>query len=67
MNLLKYENVRSINKDDFDKYRVLLIERVKSEWKKLSFHPVEDDSFDNFLGTPFFSISSTIIMFPSSI
>ena len=48
-NLLKYENLRSINKEDFDKYRDLLIERVKSEWKKLSFLPVEDDSFDDFL------------------
>ncbi len=51
LNLLKYENVRSIKKEDFDKYRDLLVERVKSEWKNISFLPLDDDSFDDFLSS----------------
>jgi len=49
LNILKYENVRKIKKIDFDRYRDLLIERVKDETKLLEFYPVEEDSFDSFL------------------
>lgn len=49
LNILKYENVRSIKKSDFDKYRELLLNRVKEETKCLDFCLVEEDCFDVFL------------------
>ena len=33
--------VCKFKKEDFDKYRDLLVERVKSEWKNISFLPLD--------------------------
>ena len=49
LNILKYENVRKIKKSDFDKYRELLLDRVKSSVSGLEFEEVEDSSFESFL------------------
>ncbi len=49
LNILKYENVRKIKKSGFDKYRDLVVERVKDQTKLLEFEEVDVNSFEMFL------------------